>query len=162
MEAPRETWCPACRKARRWYEATCPSCGGALVAQGAAGSPDPAAELVAVFHITDGAVVPLATIALESAGIEYAIRANNILIPGIGKGSEHSGFDYDVPGDIVVRAEDAARARDLLADLVHPTPPDPSVAEPTTAEWAAPAADPDADPDADPASRPDADPDTNT
>jgi hypothetical protein len=146
----REKWCPACHRRCKWYETTCPSCGAALVDEGSRGAPDPAAKLVSVFHIRDGAVVPLATIALETAGIEYELRARNILIPGIARGGgEHTGFDYDVPGDIFVRGEDATRARDLLADLDHPTPPDPALAEPTPAEWADSAAAPVPDPDHD-------------
>jgi len=80
-------------------------------------SPDPSVELVPVFHITEGGVVPLATMALEEAGIEFELRARNVIIPGVGGGIAYTGFDADVPGDIFVRAEDAARARELLADL---------------------------------------------
>ena len=57
--------------------------------------------------------------------IEYELRARNILIPGVGRGGEHTGFDVDVPGDIFVRAEDAGRAREMLTDLEQSTPPEP-------------------------------------
>jgi hypothetical protein len=144
----RDKWCPACRKPHRWYETTCPSCGGALVDEGANGAPDPDVELVSVFHISDGAVVPLAKMALEGAGIEYDLRASNIVIPGI-RPKIQTGFDADVPGEIFVRADDATRARDLLADLDHPTPPDPTLAEPTPSEWAEGAAAPASDLDTD-------------
>jgi hypothetical protein len=112
-------------------------------------APNPNADLVSVFHISDGAIVPLAKMALEGAGIEYDLRASNIVIPGI-RPKIQTGFDADVPGEIFVRADDAVRAHDLLADLEGATPPDPSIAEPTAAEWAA-APDPDPpDPDQDP------------
>jgi len=84
--------------------------------------PDPDATLVPIFDITDGAVLPLAEIALESEGIEYSVRAPNTIIPGVGSGTDHTGFDSAVPGEILVRAEDAVRARDLLADLERPVP----------------------------------------
>jgi hypothetical protein len=98
-------------------------------------APDPGVALVSAFHISDGALVPLATMALESAGIEYELRAKNVIIPGVGGGVNYTGFDADVPGEIFVRADDAARARELLADLVHPAPPAPGAGEPTPAEW---------------------------
>jgi hypothetical protein len=94
--------------------------------------------LSSVFDIRDGAIVPLATMALESAGIEYAIRAANVIIPGVTRGSEHTGYDKLVPGQILVRADDAARARDLLADLEKASAPDSRVNEPTPAEWSKP------------------------
>jgi hypothetical protein len=97
--------------------------------------PDPDASLVAVFEITDGAVVPLAKIALENAAIEYTISAANVIMPGVARGTEHTGYDKLVPGRILVRAEDAARARDLLADLAQSTPQNPQANEPTPGEW---------------------------
>jgi hypothetical protein len=102
-------------------------------------SPDPDAALTVVFDIKDGAILPLATMALDDAGIEYAIRAANVIIPGVARGSEHTGFDKLVPGEILVRADDAVRARDLLADLQKADEPNPGANEPTTAEWNAPA-----------------------
>jgi len=98
--------------------------------------PDPNAVLTSVFDITDGAVVPLATMALDDAGIEYTIRAQNVLIPGVINGSQHTSYDKLVPGEILVRAEDAARARELLVDLQQARAIDPNTNEPTPAEWA--------------------------
>ena len=104
--------------------------------------PDPDAALVPIFDIKDGAVLPLAEIALETAGIEYAVRAPNMLIPGVtkGTGTEHTGFDRQVPGQILVRAEDAARARELLTDLEQAPAPNSAANEPTPTEWDKPAA----------------------
>ena len=104
--------------------------------------PDPDAALVPVFDIKDGAVLPLAEIALENAGIEYDVRAPNMLIPGVTKGTstDHTGFDRLVPGQILVRAEDAARARELLTDLEQAPAPNPAANEPTPTEWDKPAA----------------------
>jgi hypothetical protein len=108
-------------------------------------APIPNATLTSVFDIDDGAVVPLATMALEDAGIEYAIRAANMIIPGVIRGSEHTVYDKLVPGEILVRADDAPRARDLLNDLHQAPTIDPRANEPTPAEWAAPAASPSGD-----------------
>lgn len=135
----RDRWCPSCRAPRKWYDTVCPQCGTELVDQATEGALDPNVPLSPVFDIKDGAILPLATMALESAGIEYAIRAANVIIPGVARGSEHTGFDKLVPGEILVRADDAGRARDLLADLEKAPVPDPSVNEPTTDEWTRPA-----------------------
>ncbi len=139
-ESDRDKWCPVCRDSVKWYETVCPRCGGGLLDDAAGDAPDPDVTLVPVFDIRDGAVVPLARMALESAGIEYAVQSANVLIPGVRRvaGTEHTGFDRLVPGRIVVRAEDALRARDLLADLQQANDPSALVQEPTTAEWSAP------------------------
>src|SRR5690349_1648122 len=91
----RDRWCPACRAHRKWYLTECPECGTPLIDIGTASpdAPDPDASLTVVFDIKDGAVLPLATMALDDAGIEYAIRANNVLIPGVARGFDHTGFD---------------------------------------------------------------------
>jgi hypothetical protein len=133
----RDRWCPSCQARRKWYEPVCPECGAALIDDPYAG-PDPDLPLTPVFQITDGAILPLATMALEDAGIEYAIRSANVLIPGVrgGFGPDHTGFDKLVPGEILVRADDAVRARDLLVDLQQPPAVDPNLNEPTPSEWA--------------------------
>jgi hypothetical protein len=135
----RDRWCPSCRAHRKWYLTECPECGTPLVDVATEEAPDPDLPLTPVFDIKDGAILPLATMALDDAGIEYAIRAANVIIPGVARGSEHTGFDKLVPGEILVRAEDAVRARDLLADLEKAGTPDPGAYEPTTAEWTRPA-----------------------
>jgi hypothetical protein len=100
--------------------------------------PDPDVTLVPVFDIKDGAVLPLAEFALEGAGIEYSVRAHNMIIPGVGEGTNRTGFDGAVPGQIFVRSDDAARARELLADLESPAPI-AAANEPTETEWDQPA-----------------------
>jgi processive 1,2-diacylglycerol beta-glucosyltransferase len=77
---------------------------------------DDKAPLVAVFEAPDAAILPLATTALEQAGIEYGVRlGESRTLVGFGYPVEFG--DYQGGVEIVVRQSDAARAKDLLADL---------------------------------------------
>jgi hypothetical protein len=77
---------------------------------------DDKGELVTVFETTDQALVPLACVALEQAGIEYGFRPAEGQIP-VGFGHPVAFVDADGGVELVVRASDADRARDVLADL---------------------------------------------
>jgi processive 1,2-diacylglycerol beta-glucosyltransferase len=77
---------------------------------------DDNAPLVAVFEAPNPAILPLATSALEQAGIEYGVRlGESRALVGFGYPVEFG--DYQGGVEVVVREADAARARDLLADL---------------------------------------------
>ncbi len=77
---------------------------------------DKDAPLVAVFEAPDAAILPLATAALEEAGIEYGVRlGESRTLVGFGYPVEFG--DYQGGVEIVVRQADAAKARDLLGDL---------------------------------------------
>jgi hypothetical protein len=110
-------YCPNCGEKYKWFETTCPDCEVALVAERPGGPPEPEATLESIFETTDSAMLPLATIALEQQGIEYAVRGGGTLdalrLPPDGLDLAKS----DATHAIVVRKEDAARARELLADL---------------------------------------------
>jgi hypothetical protein len=110
-------YCPNCGREYKWFETTCPDCEVDLVAERPGGPPEPEAALESVFETTDPAVLPLATIALEQQGIEYAVRGAGSLdalrLPPAGLDLAKS----DATHVIVVRQQDAVRARDLLADL---------------------------------------------
>ena len=110
-------YCPNCSRQYKWYETTCPDCEVDLVAERPGGPPEPEATLESVFETTDPAVLPLATMALEQQGIEYTVRGGGTLdalrLPPDGLDLAKS----DATHAIVVRKEDAVRARDLLADL---------------------------------------------
>jgi len=110
-------YCPNCGREYKWFETTCPDCEVELVAERPGGPPAPEAILESVFETTDAAALPLATIALEQQGIEYAVRGGGTLdalrLPPDGLDLAKS----DATHAIVVRKEDAVRARDLLADL---------------------------------------------
>jgi zinc-ribbon domain len=106
--------CPSCGRPIDQSETTCPSCGAKLVE---AGAPDPDVTLVPVFETVDAAILPLATMALDQHGIEYSVRGGGTLdalrLPPPGLDLAQS----DARHELVVRKADAARARDLLADL---------------------------------------------
>jgi processive 1,2-diacylglycerol beta-glucosyltransferase len=110
-------YCPNCGREYKWFETTCPDCEVDLVAERPGGPPEPEATLESVFETTDPSVLPLATMALEQQGIEYAVRGAGSLdalrLPPAGLDLAKS----DATHTIVVRQEDAVRARDLLADL---------------------------------------------
>ncbi|HYN06644.1 MAG TPA: zinc ribbon domain-containing protein [Vicinamibacterales bacterium] len=110
-------YCPNCGLEYPSFATTCPSCDVALVAERPGGSPDPDATLESVFETADPAILPLATMTLDEQGIEYTVQ---------GRGSlDALRYPTDVPDlarsdarhRIVVRQEDAARARELVADL---------------------------------------------
>jgi hypothetical protein len=106
--------CPSCGRPIDPSDAECPSCGAAIVAVGA---PDPDVTLEAVFETVDPAIMPLATMALDQAGIEYSVHGGGTLdalrLPPPGLDLALS----DARHELVVRKDDADRARELLADL---------------------------------------------
>ena len=78
---------------------------------------DPDADLVTVFETTEAALLPIAQLALEEAGIESATQNRGIADEILGARSSLTVGETDTPLLIVVRAEDAARAREVLSDL---------------------------------------------
>jgi hypothetical protein len=77
------------------------------------------ANLVAIFKTEDPGVLPLATMALDAEGIDYAIRS-------VGKTDTLQWIMSQQPTirprvlEIVVAADVAAKARDLVVDLERP------------------------------------------
>jgi processive 1,2-diacylglycerol beta-glucosyltransferase len=96
-------------------------------------------ELVTVFETADAALLPLATATLEQAAIDYGFRNARDQFPVV---FGHPPAFVDVEGsvEVVVRASDAARARELLTDLETPVDGAPAVAAPPVSIKAAPAA----------------------
>jgi processive 1,2-diacylglycerol beta-glucosyltransferase len=78
---------------------------------------DPDADLVTVFETTEAALLPLAQAALEEAGIESATENRGLNDEILGARSSRTVGETDTPLLIVVRAEDAARAREVLSEL---------------------------------------------
>jgi processive 1,2-diacylglycerol beta-glucosyltransferase len=132
--------CPNCGERYKWYEAECPDCRVALV-----DAPDEQEhlknlELTVVFTAAEPGLVPLATLALDQAKIEYATRVSgrDSLTAG---GIAYRGTSPGAPIEILVRTEDAPAAGELLRDLeaqgkeaaaAAPSPPAP-IPFPTTA-----------------------------
>jgi hypothetical protein len=79
---------------------------------------DPNIRLTPVFRAGNPAVIALAKSLLDGEGIEYFVRAE-ALQDLFGWGRTGVGFSIVAgPAEFVVREEDAARARELLRDLM--------------------------------------------
>jgi processive 1,2-diacylglycerol beta-glucosyltransferase len=94
---------------------------------------DPDAPLVSIFGTTEVALVPLVRAALEQAGIDYTVRNVGISAQIMGQRSTLSVGETDTPIDVLVRAEDEARAREAVRDIEtagHPVPPAPAAGLP--------------------------------
>jgi hypothetical protein len=131
-------YCPNCGTQYAFFEKTCTRCNIDLVEGDApeaqpmfAASTDedespkygeqPDATLVSVFKTSDPGVLPLATMALESEGIEYFVKH-------AGKSDSLEWMMSQGPTirpivvEIMVGSDVAAKARDLLVDLESPMP----------------------------------------
>jgi hypothetical protein len=82
---------------------------------------DPIPDLTVVFTTSEPGLLPLATLALEQQQIEFATRLEGSDAMTAG-GIAYRGNASEVPIEILVRQEDAARARDLLRDLASGVP----------------------------------------
>lgn len=78
--------------------------------------PTPDSDLTVVFTTSEPGLLPLATLALEQQQIEFATRleGSDALTAG---GIAYRGHASEEPIEILVRQEDAAKARELLRDL---------------------------------------------
>jgi hypothetical protein len=108
--------CPRCGASNDDTALVCSSCGAPLAAA-AADTPEPDAALVPVFETTQVGLLPLARLTLDQAGIEYAIRNLGMSDLIVGFRSTQSIGETDAPIEIVVRTDDAARAREVLAGI---------------------------------------------
>ncbi|MEZ5319216.1 MAG: DUF2007 domain-containing protein [Vicinamibacterales bacterium] len=81
-------------------------------------------NLVPVFRTVERGLVPLATMALEEAGIEHVVQHPHLSGVIVGERSDlaSAGPADQAPVEVLVAAEDEARARDLLADLAQSGP----------------------------------------
>lgn len=113
---PTDKICPECHRRFRWYGAECTDCRVTLVVA-TGDEPTPHVDIVSVFSTTDMALLPLAQMELERAGILYETKHL--------QGSRLTGGYREVVDDgaaLVVRDTDAVRARELLADLEQAVP----------------------------------------
>ena len=111
-------FCPQCGRSYASSETRCPVCYIDLV--DGLPTPEPDATLVTVFSTDDPGLLAVAAQALRESGIEAVVgpegQFNPLepLHPRVGMGALHG------PSAIVVREDDAARARALLADFEGP------------------------------------------
>lgn len=110
-------FCPECLEEFPWYERSCPRCSVELVERLPGPAPDPDVELVPVFTCGDAGTMLVAKSVLDSAGIEYLVKGEGTQ-DLFGWGRLGAGYNVIVgPAEFMVRAEDAARARELLEEL---------------------------------------------
>jgi hypothetical protein len=84
--------------------------------------PSPDAPLVSVFRTAESDLLALAKMALDEEAIEYDVRDPGLNREIVGYRQASGASAIDVPSEILVRAEDAARARDRLSDLATGMP----------------------------------------
>lgn len=106
-----DTYCTACEKRFRWYEAACPSCGAELVdadsvSTGSA-DVDPSLDPVDLFVSEDGGEADLVRAALAGEGIECAVSGPSAFV----------GSQTGERSVVTVLRRDVDRARDVLAEL---------------------------------------------
>ena len=107
--------CPDCGEELAEPFPFCPSCGRSLAA--ATDDPRPNATLVPVLNVTEIGRLHLARLTLDEAGVEYVVRNLGMSESYFGVRSNPTIGETQPPLEIVVRAEDAAKARELLANL---------------------------------------------
>lgn len=88
-------------------------------------APDPDVALVEVLQTTERAVVTLAAAALEQEGIDHAIEYRGLSDQIFGQRSTVTVGETDQPFVIVVREEDAPRARQLIETMAAAPPSAP-------------------------------------
>ena len=111
-------FCPNCKAEYRPGFTQCNDCQVALVPELPADAErGDDAELVTVFASGKHVAVSLARGILEDAGVEYALRGENVRFL-LGAGGSGVGFNPTTgPVRFVVRAEDAERAEELLSQI---------------------------------------------
>ena len=111
--------CPSCGGSFSESVAQCPECGVELADARTGPPPDPTIQFASVLTTGDPGVIAVAKSLLEAEGIEYLVRAEG-LQDLFGWGRVGAGYNILAgPADFVVREDDAARARELLADLLN-------------------------------------------
>ena len=113
----QDKFCPVCDERRPWFDTECSECGATLVPLPDRYAKDPDQPLVTVLTAVDPALLPLAKLALDSALIEYTVRHSELTNLLGGREVSTPAGSGDEPWTINVRQSDAARARELVADL---------------------------------------------
>jgi hypothetical protein len=112
-------FCPKCEEEFSWDVLVCPTCDVDTVDRLPGPEPTPDVELVSVLATGDAGVIALARSLLDGEGIDYFVRGDGLQdLFGVGR---LTGFNFAMgPAQFLVRAEDAERARELLAGLTAP------------------------------------------
>jgi processive 1,2-diacylglycerol beta-glucosyltransferase len=126
--------CPGCGKSYPWSETVCPECGQTL-------KPSGDAAPVAVFQTEDPGALALARIALEGAHIEYIVSRIGSARSLSWRDEFGTSPELGVPAEIVVPAQDANQAHDLLSDLESAPDASGAAVIAPAADTSAPAAD---------------------
>ena len=110
-------FCPKCGEEYRWYVMVCPTCDVDTVDRLPGPEPTPDVELVSVLATGDPGLIAFAESLLEREKIDYFVRGEGLQdLFALGR---MTGFNFAMgPAEIVVRADDADRARALLEGLM--------------------------------------------
>jgi hypothetical protein len=115
--------CPRCHEPLVKGALSCRHCGAPRPPDDPSRTPNPDVELVPVFATPDQGRVVLAKSLLESEQIDYMVRGEGVQ-DLLAWGRALTGFNPVVgPVEFLVRAEDAARAHELLRNLNEFTDP---------------------------------------
>jgi putative signal transducing protein len=104
----------------------CPTCDVDTVDRLPGPEPTPDVQLVPVLTTGDAGLIAVAKSLLEGEEIDYLIRGDGLQdLFGLGR---MTGYNFAMgPAEILVREDDADRARELLQGLAEvPPPPDSS------------------------------------
>lgn len=109
-------FCPKCSEEFAWNVMVCPTCDVETVDRLPGPPPEPDVELVRVLSIGDAGLIAIARSILDAENIPFLLKGDGLQdLFGMGRVTEYS---YVVgPAEFWVRADDAERASELLADL---------------------------------------------
>ncbi len=123
--------CPNCGSEYRPGFTRCSDCDVDLVEPSPPQEEPPQIDLVKIFEAGNPAVVPVVESLLTDAGIEFMTQSEPIQHL-FGWGTFGSNLNFVIgPVYFLVRSEDAAEAREIVAHLEDPTPPYPSDPDPS-------------------------------
>jgi len=113
--------CPQCEGEYSWDVMICPACNVDTVDRLPGPEPTPDVNLVPVLATGDSGIIAIAQSLLENAEIDYFVRGDGLQdLFGLGR---LTGYSYLMgPAEFLVRADDAARAHELLDPLIEPGP----------------------------------------
>lgn len=115
-----DKYCMSCGTKYPWYEEECPDCHQPLRPLPDDQAPAPNAELVAILRTSERALLPLFRLSLEQRGIDVTIEDSGFSEQLFGRRSSATVGETRQPFSILVRSEDATRARQVLEDLQQP------------------------------------------